>query len=142
MSEFMTITRITAVKSSMKKEEFDRFVFGKLGCNRKYDITPTGDLIHTYFGLNEYSNFIRFFNSAPFIQISTGSPYAAEFICERFLCSVTWGEHAIQVVFYESRERFIETVHRSQQDILNQLEYRDRLPTELLLAFSDVLFHK
>lgn len=44
MSEFMTITRITAVKSSMKKEEFDRFVFGKLGCNRKYDITPKGDL--------------------------------------------------------------------------------------------------
>lgn len=142
MSENMTITRITAVKSSMKKEEFDRFVFGKLGCNRKYDITPTGDLIHTYFGLNEYDNFIRFFNSIPFIQISIGSPYSAEFICERFLCSITWGEHAVQVVFYESRERLIETVRRSQQHILNQLEYRDQLPTELLLAFSDVLFHK
>lgn len=142
MSEILTITRLTTVKGSLRKEEFDRFVLGKLGCNRKYDITPTGDLIHTYFGLNEYHSFIRFFNSAPFIQISTGSPYAAEFVCERFLCSVTWGEHAIQVVFYESRERLLETVRRSQQHILNQLEYRDRLPTELLLAFSDVLFHE
>lgn len=142
MSDILTITRITTVKSSVKKEEFDRFVFGKLGCNRKYDITPTGDLIHTYFGLNEYNSFIRFFNIFPFVQLSTGSLYAAEFICERFLCSVTWGEHAIQVVFYENRERLLETVRHSQQHILNQLEYRDRLPTELLLTFSDVLFHE
>ena len=142
MSDILTITRITTVKSSVKKDEFDRFVFGKLGCNRKYDITPTGDLIHTYFGLNEYNSFIRFFNIVPFVQLSTGSLYAAEFICERFLCSVTWGEHAIQVVFYENRERLLETVRHSQQHILNQLEYRDRLPTELLLTFSDVLFHE
>ena len=76
------------------------------------------------------------------MQIPIGSPSSAEFRCERFLCSIPWGEHAVQVVFYESRERLIETVRRSQQHILNQLESRDQLPTELLLAFSDVLFHK
>lgn len=142
MDEFKTTKRVTAVKCNVNKEEFDHFVFGKLGCNRRFDITPSGSLVHTYYGLMEYSDFIRFFNNTHFIQFCAGGPFAAEFISERFLCSVTWAEQAIQVVFYENRKQLIETVRHSQQYVLAQFECFDNLPAGILLAFSNELFHK
>lgn len=142
MDEFITSKRVTTVKNKVKKDEFDRFVFGKLGCNRRFDVTPSGSLVHTYYGLTEYDDFIRFFDHAPFILLCVGGPFAAEFICERFLCSVTWDEQAIQVVFYENREQMIETVRRSQQYVLTHFDCFDNLPAEILLVFSNELFHK
>ena len=142
MDEFITSKQVTAIKSNVKKDEFDRFVFGKLGCNRKFDITASGTVVHTYYGLTEYGDFIRFFNHAPFIQLCAGGPFAAEFICERFLCSVTWNEHAIQVVFYANKALMMEIIHRSQQYVLSQFECFDNLPVEILLAFDNELFHK
>ena len=142
MNELATAKRVTAVKDRVKKAEFDQFVFGKLGCNRMFDMTPTGNLVHTYYGLAEYGDFIRFFNSAPFIQLNIGGPFAAEFVCERFLCSVTWTEYAIQVVFYESRELLLETIRQSQQIVINQFECFDNLPTGILLAFNNEIFHR
>ena len=72
MNEFATAKRVTAVRDRVKKAAFDQFVFGKLGCNRMFDMTPSGNLVHTYYGLAEYGDFIRFFNNAPFIQLNIG----------------------------------------------------------------------
>ena len=48
MNELATAKRVTTVKNRVKKAEFDQFVFGKLGCNRMFDMTPSGNLVHTY----------------------------------------------------------------------------------------------
>lgn len=140
MDEFQTYNykRVTSIKQNNRKEAFDNSILGVMGCNDKCRRDECGNTICTYYGFSGYNSFVNYFKNRHFIQlILSGAPFPVEFISEKFLCSISWDDDFIYVVFYETKEQLMETVRCSLNRILKECGRCENWVAEVMMMSGD-----
>lgn len=140
MDEFQTYNykRVTSIKQNNRKEAFDNSILGVMGCNDKCRRDECGNTICTYYGFSGYNSFVNYFKNRHFIQlILSGAPFPVEFISEKFLCSISWDDDFIYVVFYETKEQLMETVRCSLNRILKECDRCENWVAEVMMMSGD-----